>query len=327
MNNKELYQKFCETTYVPIYSKPWYMDAICLPENWDVWVYEKSGMIYGSMPYYLERRGDKKQYRYITKAPFTQTNGVLFYEDKERLKIAQAEMEKKIIDAACEYIDSLGLDVYEQQFTHTFCNWSPFYWNNYTVFVRYTYIIEDTSDLEKVWKGFKSDYRNQILKGQKLTHVSEDISMDVFYEHYKKVFEKQGKPCNLPYDMWNRLYSSCMQKKCGKLLCSKDAEGNIHAILFLVWDERYMYHLLGGYNPDFVKSQGYLSLTYHAITLAHNMGLAYDFEGSMIPQVAKSYRQFGGTPKAIYRVRKVFNPDIVRKEAEDYIKLLNDERQ
>ncbi len=38
MTNKEKYQAFCEHTYVPIYSKPWWMDAVCGPENWDVWL-------------------------------------------------------------------------------------------------------------------------------------------------------------------------------------------------------------------------------------------------------------------------------------------------
>ena len=127
MTNKESYLEFCKSTYVPIYSKPWYMDAICLPEHWDVWMYEKSGNRYAAMPYYVEYRGDRKQYKYITKAPFTQTNGIVFLEDECRHKIAQAEMEKKAIDAACEYIKTLGLDVYEQQYSHTFTNWSPFY--------------------------------------------------------------------------------------------------------------------------------------------------------------------------------------------------------
>lgn len=326
MTNKEKYEQFCKTTYVPVYSKPWYMDALSGPENWDVWLYENSGNTYGAMVYYFERRGESKQYLYITKAPFTQTNGLVFYEDKNRGKIAQAEMEKKIIDSACDFIETLGLDVYEQQYSHTFVDWSPFYWRNYTVFVRYSYIIDDTTDLERIWKGYKKDYRNQILKGQKLTHVSTDITEEEFYEQYKKVFAKQGKPCNMPRDMWHRLYQSSIENNAGMMLCSKDDENNIHAILFLVWDERYMYHLLGGYNPDYVKSQGYLALTHYAICLAHEKGLSYDFEGSMIHQIAKSYRQFGGDPKPILRIRKVFNRDIVLAEANNYIELLKSER-
>ena len=323
MTNKERYAEFCKSTYVPIYSKPWYLDAICLPENWDVWLYESGGNILAAMPYYMETRG---KYKYITKAPFTQTNGLVFVEDARRGKIKEAELQKKVIDEACRYIDSLNLDCYEQQYSHTFKDWSPFFWNNYTVFVRYSYVIDDTSDMANVWKGFKTDYRNQILKGQKLTSVADDITEQEFYTEYEKVFAKQNKPCNLPRDMWHRIYQASLENQSGKILRSRDADNNTHAILFLVWDERYMYHLMGGYNPEFVQSQGYLSLTHHAISLASERGLAYDFEGSMIPQIAKSYRQFGGDPKPILRIRKVFNPEIVRKEAENYISLLENEK-
>ena len=64
MTNKERYEKFCESTYVPIYSKPWWMDAVCGADNWDVWLYESGGNILAAMPYYMEQRG---AYRYITK--------------------------------------------------------------------------------------------------------------------------------------------------------------------------------------------------------------------------------------------------------------------
>lgn len=45
----------------------------------------------------------------------------------------------------------------------------------------------------------------------------------------------------------------------------------------------------------------------------------------MIKQIAIAFRQFGGVPTPYYRIRKVFNPEIVRKEAEDYIKRLQSE--
>ena len=82
MTNKEKYAEFCKTTYVPIYSKPWWLDAICKPENWDVWLYESGGNILAVMPYYMEKRGN---YNYITKAPLTQNNGIIFKEESRKL--------------------------------------------------------------------------------------------------------------------------------------------------------------------------------------------------------------------------------------------------
>ena len=73
-NEKNRYDLFCKKNYIPIFSKPWWMDAICGEENWNVWIYEKSGTIQAAMPYYMQKRGD---YNYITKAPLTQNNGLI----------------------------------------------------------------------------------------------------------------------------------------------------------------------------------------------------------------------------------------------------------
>lgn len=31
---KALYDKFCEKNYIPIFSKPWWLDAVCGKDNW-----------------------------------------------------------------------------------------------------------------------------------------------------------------------------------------------------------------------------------------------------------------------------------------------------
>lgn len=319
MTNKDKYELFCQQTYVPIYSKPWWMDVVCGgPDNWDVWLDESGDDVLAAMPYYMERRGAAGEYRYITKAPLTQNNGIIFKE-ADRKRVTSAEFEEKIIQAACKYIASLGLDVYEQQYAPTFQNWSPFFWNNYTCVLRYTFIIEDTLDLRAVYDNFSSKYRNKIKKGQLAAQVDEQISCKEFYREHEKVFLRQGKQCPFSYDLWVKLHEACVEHGAGRAMCARDAEGNVHAVLFLVWDERSVYQLLGGYMQEFASSQAYPALIYHGIETAHKMGRAYDFEGSMIQPIAVAFRQFGGVPKPYYRIRKVFNPTIVRREAEDYI--------
>lgn len=322
MTNKEKYEEFCETTYIPIFSKPWWMDAVCGPENWDVWLYDTGEQILAAMPYYMEQRGP---YRYITKAPLTQNNGLLFKRDDSRKPVTAAEFQEKIINAACAFIKGLHVDVYEQQFHRSFQNWQPFFWNNYTNVLRYTYVIEDTSDMEKVSGNFSANYRKNIRKGQRLTQVSTEIDPDVFYDEHEKIFQKQGLPAPISREFWHRLYNACQSHGAGQLICAKDEEGDIHSLMYVIWDEEAMYPILGGYMPEFSNSQSYPALTYYSICMAHERALAYDFEGSMIHRIAKSFRQFGGVPMPYYRIRKVFNPEIVRKEAEDYIRRVQSE--
>lgn len=321
MTNKEKYEVFCQSTYVPIYSRCWWLDAVCGPEHWDVWLYggsENGKGIEAAMPYYMETRG---KYRYITKAPMTQTNGIQFLEKPEQKAVARAAAEERAINAACEFIESLGLDVYEQQYPPTFQNWQPFFWNHYTNILRYTYIIPDTSDMERVDRSISSKYRRAIRKGQRLTQVYTDIQPEEFFVEHQKVFSRQGLSMPFSKEFWLRLQHTCEEHEAGQMFCARDLEGNIHSVLFLVWDERSMYHLCGGYIPEYSSSQSYPALTYHGIRLAHEMGLAYDFEGSMVRQIAVAFREFGGVPTPYYRIRRVFNPEIVRKEAEDYIRI------
>lgn len=316
MTNKEKYVQFCKKSYVPIYSKPWWMDAVCKPENWDVWIYDKEGEIGAAMPYYTELRG---KYKYITKAPLTQNNGIIFKDNCEHKRETIAKFQEHVIDAADDFIESLNVDVYEQQFHYSFDNWLPFFWNKYMAITRYTYVIEDTSHIENIWNDMTSNYRQNIRKGIRTGKICEGYDADEFRYLHKKVFEKQGMQYPFPRELWARLYDACVSNNCAKILYAKDDNGNILSILFLVWDEQAVYHLLGGSMPEYQHLQTYNMLTWEGIKMASRKGLKYDFEGSVIKKISKSMRQFGGKPMPYFRIRKVFNPDIIRAEAEQQI--------
>lgn len=323
MTSKEKYYQFCENAYIPIYSKPWWMDAVCQTHNWDVWIYEKGGSIHAAMPYYTETKGS---YKYITKAPLTQNNGIIFKYDSNAKYVTNAKFQEHVIDAADEFIETLNLDVYEQQFHYSFDNWLPFFWHKYTAVTRYTYVIEDTKNTDMIWGDISSNYRNMIRKGYRVATIEEGQDADEFWKLHKNVFAKQNLECPFSHELWLRLYFACIDRDCGKILYARDKNGNVLSLLFLVWDEKSVYHLLGGSMPEHQHLQTYNMLTWEGIKFASRMGLKYDFEGSVIQRISKSMRQFGGKPMPYFRIRKVFNPDIIRKEAEKQIELLKKEK-
>lgn len=317
-SDKERYATFCESTYVPIYSKPWWMDAVCEPENWDVWLFEQGGEVVAAMPYYLENR---EFGRYITKAPLTQNNGIIFKHPAGAGPIARAKFEEKVVDAACAFVVGLGLAVYEQQYHPSFENWLPFFWNGYSALPRYTYVIEDTADLDAVWAGLSSGYRKNVKKGQRNGAMRESVDPSAFYDEHAKVFERQGLPVPFSRTLWTKLHEAAEANGSCRMLSSDTMDG-IASVLFLVWDEKSVYHLLGGTMPGFNGLETYNALTWEGIRTAHEKGLSYDFEGSMIRRISKSFREFGGKPKPYFRIRKVFSPDVVRAEAGQHIRRL-----
>lgn len=320
MTNKEKYNKFCEKNYVPLYSKPWWLDAVCEPENWDVWIMESNGTICAAMPYYLENRNGRM---YITKAPLTQNNGLIFNYSANAKPVAKSIFEERVIDEACAFIKNMKLDVYEQQYQTSFLNCLPFLWNDYNAIVRYTYVIDDTSDLDGIWNNITSKKRSTIKKGQNKSVFNDDkLDIDSFYKEHEKIYTKQGLSCPFSFEMWNRIARSCFEHGCGKISCRVTETDEIAALSFVAWDEKRLYKLMGGPVPEFSHLDAYSALTWDEIKYAHDLGVAYDFEGSVIKRISKSFREYGAKPMPYFRIRKVFNPDIVLEEAENHIKKL-----
>lgn len=317
MTNKEAYQGFIASCDVPIYSQPWWMDAVCGPDNWDVWLYRSGNEILAAMPYYMEQRG---AYRYITKAPLTQNNGIIFRHDPHAKLQKKASFEEKVIDAAAAWLELQHLDVYEQQYSHTFTNWQPFFWNQFKCVLRYTYVIEDTSDLTQVQAGYSAKLRNDIKKGMQHAARIEALAPDFFYWEHEKIFAKQNLPCPFSYDLWLRLYQACTEHDSGAALGIYNENGQLSSLAFFVWDTHYVYLLMGGGIPALSSENTFSCLVHHGITLASQKQLSFDFEGSMIKRIAKAFRDFGGTPMPYYRIRKIYNPEIIRMEAENEIK-------
>lgn len=315
-SQKEIYAKFVNTcgTYIPIYSQPWWLDAVCGEEGWDVWLSVSGGTIRAAMPYHYEKRGN---YNYITKAPLTQNNGIIFCYPETSSYVTRQSIRERIINEACDYIESMKIDVYEQQFHHSFDNYLPFFWRGYMAIPRYSYTIytDDCSE-EQIWNNVSSKQKSIIKKGQRNGFYSEDIDSIEFYREHEKIYKKQGLECPFSLNLWLRLYDSCVKNGSGKIVCYKDLESNIASLAFIVWDSRSVYLLMGGGIPEYQRLDTYAALLWKCICFAREIGKSFDFEGSMIKRISKAFAEYGGIPMEYYRIRKVFNKDIALMEIE-----------
>lgn len=312
MTNKEKYADFWKKVFVPVYSQNWWLDAVCGEKNWDVWLYGEGNDILAAMPYYMEERDG---WHYITKAPLTQNNGIIFRYPDSVKRAQKAKYEEKIINAACSFIREKKVDVYEQQYMTCFHNLLPFYWNGYTAIPRYTYVIDTSCGLEELWENMTPNKRKNIKKGQRNGEICEGLDEKTFYDAHKRVFDKQNLPCPFSFGLWQALYQATSEIGCSKILYSRGKNQEIQSILFLVWDAENVYLLLGGSMPEYSGLETYSALIWEGIRLAERKKKNFDFEGSVIKRISKSFREFGGELREYYRIRKVFNKDIMAKEA------------
>lgn len=301
---KERYNLFCQKNYIPIFSQPWWLDAVCGENNWGVHVLEKSGQLLGAMPYYIENRNG---FEIITKAHHSQNNGIIVSYQPNMKYVARIERQEEVINEMCDYIEDLKVDKYEQQYHYSFTNCLPFKWRGYNEMVRYTYVIEDTSDMNKICADFKYIVRNEIKKAEKFVTIKENLDINKFYEINKLSYDRQGIEVPFSLKFLHRLEEACIAHECRKILYAVDDEGNIHSVAYLVWDNESLYFLINGSDTEFRYSQSNSLLIRESIRVAHNLGKKFDFEGSVLQPVEHIFRSFGAIQKLYFRIYKVFN--------------------
>lgn len=310
MNNpaeKELYDKFITKTYIPVFSQPWWLDAVCGKKNWGVHVIEKSGQFLAAMPYYVESRNG---FDIITKAHHSQNNGILINYQGLTKTVARYDRDEEVINSMCDYIESLEVDKYEQQYHYSFTNFLPFRWRGYHEMVRYTYVIDDTSDMNKVNADFKYIVRNQIKKAEKIVTIKEGMDIEKFYEINKLSYDRQGIEVPFSLKLFSRIDDACAAHNCRKIIYAQDGEGNIHSVAYLVWDDTTLYFLINGIDSDYMWSQANSLIIKESIQAAHDLGKKFDFEGSVLQPVEHIFRGFGAEQKMYFRIYKIFNENM-----------------
>lgn len=287
------------------------MDAVCGSENWDVIIIEEKGNVLATLPYYIKPAQGGFE---IRKAPLTQNNGVYFYYPEGLKYDRKIAFEHRVLDKIIDEIEALNLISYRQYFHYSFENWLPFYWRGYSQSTRYTYVIEDTSNIESLIEGFNGNIRKGIRKAEKIVQVFEDLCCEDFYFLNKKTYERQGMGIPYSYQLFERVYEVLKEQKTLKVLYTKDREGNIHSAVLLAEDKDSIYYLISGTDERYRSSQSLTLLIYEGIRLASEKKKKFDFEGSMKKNIEKFFRQFGALQKPYFDIRKDYSLNSYSKE-------------
>ena len=300
LTNKEKYREFCKKELnIPIFSKDWWLDAVCVDGEWDVALAEKGGNIFASMPYYMIK---KDMFKVIGMPSLTQTMGPYIKYPAGQKRYKKTFWEKELMSSLIEQLPSF--DSFKQSFYHEVINWLPFYWKGFYSSVRYTYIIDNLVNEKNIFQTFSKNKRKNIEKAQRIVEVRSDLSADEFYNYHKMTLAKNGENILYSYEVFKNIYNSAYKNGSATNLYSIDKNGNIHSALFIVWDKNSTYALISSLDPDFRHSGSLSLLFYEAIKIASKCSKRFDFEGSMMEYAANSYRQFGGTLKPFYQIVK-----------------------
>jgi hypothetical protein len=301
-DRKVLYDSFCrEQGDVPVFLNPWWLDLDAGAKNWDVVLVENNSQIIAALPYCLVKL---KVFKGIGDPPVAPYQGYHICYPKDQVKTAsRIAWEYNAVKLLFEGLPRLTF--FFQHFPPEIKNWTPLYWLGYRQTTKYSYLIDDLSQPDKIFGEFENRARTLIRKAESALVVYEEKDSQNLLDLIGLTYKKQNlKP---PYDLDRlaNLTGAVISKKVGKIYAAKDGEGNVHAVAFVVWDRGKTYYVIQAGHPSFLSGGGAALVVWHAIKDAADDGMeSFDFTGSMMPNVEKFLRSFGGVPVQRHYITK-----------------------
>lgn len=237
----------------------------------------------------------------------------LFYKNSAKNYSKHIGEEKKLMQLLLNFFNELPYHIITLYFPTEFRDMQPFIWNKYKVIPSYTYIINLSNSIEEIEGKFSPERRNDIKKAIKDGVVCK-------HEHKPEIVKQ------LVLNTFSRKQKIIDSRLFDKLLFEfADSNNSVTyisylndrpiAAVFCIYDNSKIYYILGGYDNSY-KHQGAGAIAvYSAIKYAKEIGIKhFDFEGSMLPEVEKYFRGFGGNLTPYYSINKAKLPlEIVLK--------------
>jgi hypothetical protein len=293
----EEWDAFVDQSQGSMYCKTWWLDAVC-PGAYQLIAVRKDGVIRAGMALPVTHHRGRS---IVRMPPLTQTLGPLFCPPPGHKYGSQLTYEMKVmreliavIPATDEFFINCG-----QQFT----NWLPFHWAGYSQATRYTYVIDDLTDLRLVHDAMSDKTRNIIRKAQKAAiRIEECDDLASALPLFEMTYTRQGLPFPHERGLVERVDRAVTAKAGRKIFLAKDDSGRAHACLYVVHTPASAYYVMQGTDPALRSSGASLLAHWHAIQFAATVSRRYDFVGSMMENVERVFRSFGAVQKPYFSI-------------------------
>ena len=267
-------------------------------------IYSKSNKLIGGFAVYVEK---KFIFKLVKNPPLT-PYPLLFVKNEAKKISSFQTYNKQIMRVISSFLrNKFPKDIIYLSFHHQFFDLQPFIWNGYKVTPRYTYILNLSEDIESLRKQMSSERRNDISKAIRDGLQSKSIDnlkgKEVALALIEDTFRRQGKKIDL--SVIKRVIFNFLSEENSFGFITYDSQGTPLSVSICIYDRETAYYILGGYNSKRKHhGAGALSL-WHCILEAKRRNLKFfDFEGSMVPNIERFFRGFGGKITPYFTVVK-----------------------
>ena len=249
--------------------------------------YFEEGKLIAGIPLYFERRFGV---RICTLPRLTPTLGIVIRElpgNANKLAARHQAIVRAIAKELSEY------RLFFQAMHPSLTDWLPFYWEGFRQTTRYTYVIDDLTDLNKVWNEMNGNTRNHITKAEKAGIRVMPCGIDDVYKCEYESHLKRGTTPRHSQDVLRRIHDAAFQHSAGSCSAAYDRDGQVLAAFFLAWDNNRTYQLVGGNSTLGRNSSAGFAVIWQEIQSAAKRSRVYDFSGSMMEGVSRFNKGFG----------------------------------
>lgn len=300
---KKEYREFCdkEKHDIQIFALPWYLDAVCRSQDeWRVIIYKENGRIVAAFPfaYYKTSKG-----AWIIENPWQAARLGIWIDYRNH--ITQYSRENFENDVTEFVIDKLPrFDRFDILFDARYKNWRAFYNRGFSQQTRYSYVVRsDGFDGNEFLQSMGKSRRRGIKNAGNNLSIEKGISFNTYWDFFESSYRQRERKLTYTREQFKSFFDAVITHEASEVFVARDTIGNICAVDILVFDGRRAYSMFGTFDPTKQKASDSL-ITFEGIVCATKSGKDFDFEGSMIPSVARYNMEFNAELEPYFEITK-----------------------
>lgn len=282
------------------------MDAVSDHLEWDVALYKDENKILGIWPFLRKK---KWGVRILTQPSLTPYLGPWIITPRDiNKKTTLRKFNRKVLKGLTQELPKAIWILCHAHYS--FINWQPLSWMGFGQTTRYTFTLDLGQSEEILLTEMSAKTRNKIVSAQKKIEIRPSNDMELMYQLIENSFDRQKLAVPFTHSLFKRLDAVLSQKNARKMWIAY-AGHNPVAGVYITYDHHSAYLMLTGRtSEDPGGSVGLLIWT--AIRESKKLGReVFDFEGSMIEQIAFFFESFGGDQRPYHRLYRTANKPVL----------------
>jgi hypothetical protein len=270
-----------------VFADGWWLDAVA-PGAWEPHLVE-DGELRAAWPTIIRRNRWGPLHLGASLTPFLGPLLPASADGKRRWTAAERAIEL--------LLEELGPYAHLEARCHpAFAYWTPLSWHGFSQTTRYTWRLEGVSDIEAAEAALRPNIRGDIRKARKQGVAVVEGTKDELLELHRRTSTVERHVADATASTIESVDGPAAERSARHVLIARDEDGRAHAAGYFVRDARALYYLVGASDAELRSSGATSLLVWSGIELASSLGLAFDFEGSMIRPIERFFRAFGGEP-------------------------------